>query len=896
MLSGAFSTDVPAAGPRRFGDYELLEELARGGMGIVYKARHLTLNRVVALKMIRSAHLATEKELQRFRAEAEAAASLDHQHIVPVYEVGERDGQHFFSMKLIEGGSLASRMSDVAKDQKTAVRLLATVALAVHHAHQRGILHRDLKPSNILIDEQGRPYISDFGLAKRFEYDSNLTLSAAVIGTPSYMAPEVAAGGARQVTVAADVYGLGAILYEIITGHPPFQADTRLETLRQVQEQQPSLANSKVSRDLETICLKCLSKDPQQRYGSAQTLAEDLERWLAGEPIRARRTSLAGRLWRWSRRRPAIAALLGVIFLALVSLGIGGLWHNARLGRALADARQENARAQAVTEFLEDVFKMGSPDRAKGRQITIEEALDQAAQSVGDKFAGQPLTEAQIRTIIGSIYHELGKLEAAEQQHRSALEIRRAILGEEHLDTLASRQHLAQALSSRGFPLRARVHVQKAFDGRKRQLGPEHPDTLESMELLAWTYAGRFAHSEAETINRQLLEIRQRTLGESHPQTLTLLGTIASNIARQGRHAEAEPLYRKALDGLRKRPGIEAPNALDVLNDFAITLEALGNYQEAEQYRRQILEIRTRLARPEHKSARDAKFGLGTFLLRRGRLDEALKELEGVYKLQLQTVGEAHWDTIDTMTYLADAHEELGNAATADALRLEAVRLYRGDMPPVPILPTVRLIEGRDWTEVLDTVDPARHVVRGKWRRTGTAFVVEPTLFSQMAIPIDVKGSFELQVTFTRTSGDGSPGVIMPVGSGSVGVKLGAATQNLLRDIWSRGFGDNPSAKPGHLDNNRRYVLHVRIQLKGDQARIEADLDGQPCIVPWEGPQVALLPPPYMRLPAGASLGIDAHDAQVIFHSVKLRMLDGQARVVSFPQDQWKDPWPVRDD
>src|SRR5687767_12682306 len=438
MPPEALNCDVaapaPAAGARWFGDYELLEEIARGGMGVVYRARQLRPNRVVALKMILSAHLASVKEVQRFRAEAEAVASLDHPNIVPVYEVGERDEQHFFSMKLIEGGSAASRMTEVGSDHKKAAGLLAMVARAVHHAHQHGILHRDLKPSNILLDDQGRPYVTDFGLAKRFDHDSNLTVSEAVLGTPSYMAPELAAGGAKRATVASDVYGLGAILYEMLAGHPPFQGSTRLETLRAVQEQEPSLAKSRVSRDVETICLKCLAKDPKRRYASAEALAEDLERWLAGEPIRARRTSIAGRAWRWSRRRPAAAGLIGVSILAMLVLGVGGVWHNVKLTKALEDSRQQNARAQAVTEFLQDVLKMGSPEQARGRRVTISDALDEASQQVGTKFAGQPLIEAQIRTIIGIVYMELGKVGLAVRQHRAATEILVANLGEEHLE------------------------------------------------------------------------------------------------------------------------------------------------------------------------------------------------------------------------------------------------------------------------------------------------------------------------------------------------------------------------------------------------------------------------------------------------------------------------------
>jgi serine/threonine-protein kinase len=324
--TGGYTDKGKSTGVRYFGDYELICELGRGGMGVVYKARHLRLNRLVALKLIRSAALASDDELRRFLNEAEFAARLDHPNIVPIFEVGQYEGQHYFSMKLVTGESLDKRRQEFVADPWRAARMVAATARAIQHAHERGILHRDLKPANILVDAEGQPLVTDFGLAKRVEGDNELTRSGAIMGTPAYMAPEQVSGSRGAVTTSTDVYGLGATLFALLTGRAPFGGTNVPDTLEQVRQRPPDLpskVNRRVPRDLDVICLKCLEKEPDERYASAAALEADLCRFVSGEPIRARRVTPLERAAKWARRKPTLAAAYALGLLAAVLGGLG---------------------------------------------------------------------------------------------------------------------------------------------------------------------------------------------------------------------------------------------------------------------------------------------------------------------------------------------------------------------------------------------------------------------------------------------------------------------------------------------------------------------------------------------------------------------------------------------
>ncbi|MCC6418075.1 MAG: protein kinase [Gemmataceae bacterium] len=374
----ADALDTLDSGPRRpagegvqVPGYEILKELGRGGMGVVYKARQVALNRIVALKMILSGAHADAAEKERFRAEAKAAARVQHPNLVQIYDVGEHDGRPFFSLEFVDGRSLAEEIRGQQQAPRAAAELVATLAQAVHAIHQADLVHRDLKPANVLLTRDRVPKVADFGLAKRLDGSGN-TATGDVLGTPVYMAPEQAAGKIHEIGPWTDVYALGVILYEMLAGRPPFLAASVIHLIRQVASDEPvppSRLHPKLPRDLETICLKCLEKNPRKRYASAQDLADDLRRFLADEPIRARPVGRLQRAVKWVRRRPAVASLVGVSAAAALALLVGGLLYNVRLQAALHEAhdRGEQTRQLLVrlsvgggTRLLDEGNSLGS--------------------------------------------------------------------------------------------------------------------------------------------------------------------------------------------------------------------------------------------------------------------------------------------------------------------------------------------------------------------------------------------------------------------------------------------------------------------------------------------------------------------------------------------------------
>jgi serine/threonine protein kinase/tetratricopeptide (TPR) repeat protein len=675
------SEAAPAAA---LGDYEILGEIARGGMGVVYKARQKSLGRVVALKMIKAGELADDEEVQRFKSEATAAAKLDHPHIVPIYEVGQESGRHYFSMGYVEGESLAHRIRTSPLAPREAAELVRTIAEAVAYAHAQGVIHRDLKPSNVLLDKEGRPRVTDFGLAKQIGADSGLTATGQVMGTPSYMPPEQAAGRVDQVDARSDVYSVGAILYQCVTGRPPFQSANVAETIRQVLEQDPvspRALNPAVDRDLETICIKCLGKDPAQRYATASALAADLDHFLAGEPISARPVSRLERAWRWSRRNRTIASLTAALTVLLISTTIGSVivaFTQRRL-RQQADANAAVARDQSqhalktleavifdVQRGLENVPAGGDARRQILRTVLIR--LEQVSMQFVKRTSVDRDTAVAL-VELGDLLLRLGGNESNESKSGSATRTARLLFEralaidvqlavayphdvEVQWNLAVSYEKLGDAQSRLGEAQAAQLSYQKSLRIRLTQAAVD-PRGFHTQRALSISYdkMGDAALqsgdlNDAARMYGQALRVRQKLAAKTPPDARVQRDLLISHNKigdvqiRLGSPNEALESYRRGLTIAeqltpRERGNTEAKRDLSISLGKVASLELeLGDTSTALELCGRSLEIYLELASVDPtnvQAQRDlsvAYNNLGSAQLISGQVNAAQESLE----------------------------------------------------------------------------------------------------------------------------------------------------------------------------------------------------------------------------------------------------------------------------
>lgn len=721
-------TGDPAEIGESIGDFEVLEELARGGMGIVYRARQKSLNRIVALKMILAGQFAASDEVRRFQFEAEAVARLDHPNILPIFEVNHQRGRHYFAMKFVEGGNLSSAAPRLLNQPKAAVEILVKVCRAVHFAHQRGILHRDLKPVNVLLDRDDRPYVSDFGLAKWVDRGDGDTASGSVIGTPAYMAPEQASASS-QLTIAADTYSLGAILYELLTGQPPFRSESVLATLRLVQDVDPVAPREvrpAVDRDLETIALKCLDKDPNRRYGSAEALADELDRWLHDEPITARPATIWERTRKWIRRRPAIAGLAAVLLVVVVSsiVSLAVLYakaedrrRDAESARASAERERDQVREQRrrTRQALDDMLsKEGltwlttQPDLSMQQRAFLGRALkyyeEFAVEERANPEARADLAEAKFR--IAYINGALGRLPQAESALRQSLDILEE-LGHAPSSSVERRAHLASGymnlsnlLAQTGRLPDAAIAAQRAIAIRKQLILDqpavvEHARSLASVQSnLGVIFARLSQWSEAEGAFRSAISVQER-LAATHPQVPEYQAQAAGShhnlarlLAKTGRMVEAEAEARRSLEACRKLtdansdvPAYAADLARSYINLGQLFAEQRRPLESEAEYRAGI-EIQEKLAKqygavPERRAElATSRHDLAMLLHKLDRFADAEKEYRKELTLRERLVADAPTDA-DASLLLSQSHNALGVLYTNLARNSEAEMAYR---------------------------------------------------------------------------------------------------------------------------------------------------------------------------------------------------------------------------
>jgi tetratricopeptide (TPR) repeat protein len=684
------------------GRFELISRVGMGAFGAVWKARDTQLDRIVALKIPRQAGMSAEDQEKFFR-EARAAAQLRHPNIVSVHEVG-RDGDSIYIVSdFVRGTTLGDWLTSQKLSSREAAEQCTKIADALHHAHEQGVVHRDLKPANIMVDVEDRPHIMDFGLARREVGEISVTLDGHILGTPAYMSPEQAEGRSHAADRRSDVYSLGVILFQFLTGELPFRGNAGMIMHQVIHEEPPSprKLNATISKDLETITLKCLEKLPGRRYQSAQELSQELRRFVAGEPIQARPVGSFERAWRWAKRRPAAAALLLVLVFSTAGFATAfvrerDLHLEVASQKAQADRQRQDANSQrdiaekrkteveserdnaeAVVSFLtNDLLAKASPEQMTdkaARDTIVKNLIEPAAANVGQRFKDRPLVEAAVRNTLAHSLRSLSLFDLALPHAERALEQRRKILGDDHHDTIDALTTYGAVLLSLGRAPEAEPVLKQALALRHKTLGDDHSNTITSLNEYAGVLGALGREREAEPLLKQALEHRRKVLGEEHPHTIHALLNYASALVSLGRAQEAEPLLKMALQQRRQVLGENHPDTIMSLNNYAGVLRSLGRSQEAEPLLKQALDLRRKVQGEDHADTIMAINNYAGVLLALGRAKEAEPFCKQALETHRKVFGEDHPNTLTFLSNYAALLRALGRNGESLALHKEAL-------------------------------------------------------------------------------------------------------------------------------------------------------------------------------------------------------------------------------
>ena len=709
MLKGLWDA-APHAGrgpriPERIGQYRVRRILGEGGMGTVYEAEQERPRRTVALKVIRGPVAFGQTEthaLRLFQREAQTLARLEHPCIAAIHEAGCTDeGRHFFAMELVRGVPLNEYVRVTKPSTAVRLRLFQRVCEAIHYAHQRGVIHRDLKPSNILVDRDGSPKILDFGLAKIIDPDltivSGVTEVGKIQGTLPYMSPEQARGAPQDINLLSDVYALGVILYELLTDQLPYDVRcTALPDAVRVICEEPPHRLSSVKRtlrgDVETITLKALEKEPTRRYQSAAAMAEDVERFLANQPILARPPTTVYQLRKLVARHKLGFAFSSLLFLLVTAFAV---WmsilyresdrlrmtaETARLAerdqrrvaeerlaqtqRAQRAARTAARTSERVNVFLQNMLAAADPEQGTTHDMTVRQLLDQAAQSIESALGDEPEVEMGVRTVIGKAYESLGRFHDAETQFRAALTLAEVLTGDAATGRRWERGRimvdLGHALAHQDEFDQAEPLIEAGVKVLRGALGDEHPATIAGhyrLGVLRWKQ-GRYA--EAEELLRESVDQARRVLGEENRNYVSALNVLALTLNDAGKHAEAEPLFRRLLDWNHSVFGEDHPRTARAYNNLGWTLQRAGRYTEAESLYRKALECWHAARVEDHPEASLCRRNLGLILNLQGRYEESETVIREALRTEIRTLGEQHSQTAGSYIGLGWALHELG--------------------------------------------------------------------------------------------------------------------------------------------------------------------------------------------------------------------------------------------